>query len=1650
MADAGVMCDGCHLLVGSCVETLQCGHYLCDACSCRLELLDTICPLCERPETEDCEILSCSEDFTFEADCPVQLLEKERLSTPCVSRPRGKDMSLSVSSVDGSLSNSSVNTGMSLDDAVGSNIKQLESENDVKHAAVSEKTICVDFKDNLYEMIDEALVIANETFGDINTAMQTLKKLDTRNKLIEDSVSDLIQEEFEKLSLALRSRKSNLLQELRSVSEIYTSDIANAVKKIEEQKKCLKTRVEFAEALKRSPLLTVYCDLNQLVADLKVNFKNECMVDTLKDQPDMRFNINSNRIIKIIKNLGSICSYSALECQLTPDVNTLSTNTESFHLNIKPVHSSAVAHIAEYKAKGLNDEQYQTDLGHIIKVENQMQTNHQLCSDPKHVDLQKSSLSSLKNNALLQSLSSPDVIIEEIIEDDQPYLSEPQSNFTDSYHDKRAHFKRVPFTEFNNGKPKKFKKSVKRMGTTAPFVQRNISRELVYLSHVVNPCDFYVHHLTQKKQIIMLERMLITLSHTTNQCCSTDILEVGEIIAFKSTERNAWCRGCITELIPLESKWIGQPFGPTKYRIEDISRVTIFLLDYGSSEIFVVTRFAVAHFMNTDPITICQTRVNDLYNILIKLSSTEEEHLKLMPPFAIHCSLDIVPQSSDGLWAREIKDHILKVVNNKCVVLKVFREEEKTLIVDLKKPFTNKISSDMPVSLRDALVFLELAKFPSKVSTALNNVGVTQYKNPLLPKKMTEILVIVCHMNDPSDFYLHVIGESEYVRIVDKVQEVYNSEEADDLKILCPVMGQACVAKYNSEDDQWYRAEVIGIPNPQETVIKYVDFGNVVRVNTTKLRQLKEEFLVLPQKAICCRLACIQPINDAPRWSLEACNLFEELTSYKRLKCTSIGVLLDNKLSVELFHVNPSTETSINSLLVKENVASFIPRTPGSNDQHLPLKEIWDPVTDLLPDTVEKCMDAFSLFEQKELDVLISHVISPSKIFVQWLSTESILKSLQVNLFERYESSKPEEDVQWQVDMQVAVQLQIDKKWRRGQIKNIITDKLVEVFCYDFGMEEVTDVINLRTLDETLKIYGTMCLECSLMDIKPAGGCENWTATACDFLCYYLSGATATVIIEDNASHWPFPVRILIKNEAGQLVDVSDHLIRKGLALRDRRFKKHDSLMDVNETTKLADNADVSVQEVISAPVSESDKTVTGEENIVPISEDPVVETTIDEPYLSPPLPNEKTFVAKVSYVAEDGTIHVIQQSLENELGMLMLDIQNSFKCLGLMAPYSWKKGEGCLIKGSDTMSYRGKVLEILGGDMIKVQYEDFGYTEKIPKCHLYPCVFNPSIPRFSIPCQLSDLLHVGECWQPDAIQFLKELLLDRIVSVHVVEPPQGPRGIASVYLYCGNASVSAILEKYSHCIPKDCEKKKKDAGFDVNSDVASYTETHFPQKKNWEIDFQEVLQTELETPLLPKYSLPSLPRPGELFTVKVTHLQTPNLVFISIDNGAGKSILNASGDCNHNSDFYPVESSLKRINNEADTLPCVTDFRTEMPCLAYYNDGLLHRARLQSIKSYDPVTCLVEFVDYGSTAVVEAYNLFQLPAFLIQYPAKAIKVKLAGFKPPKEDFETDRVPYCLEWSFKALYDMIDLVQGKTLSATFVVSHLQMQLKWCE
>lgn len=52
-----------------------------------------------------------------------------------------------------------------------------------------------------------------------------------------------------------------------------------------------------------------------------------------------------------------------------------------------------------------------------------------------------------------------------------------------------------------------------------------------------------------------------------------------------------WCRGTITDLIPMESKNEGKLRGSAKYKVCEIAVMKVFMIDFGNSEVFVVSRY---------------------------------------------------------------------------------------------------------------------------------------------------------------------------------------------------------------------------------------------------------------------------------------------------------------------------------------------------------------------------------------------------------------------------------------------------------------------------------------------------------------------------------------------------------------------------------------------------------------------------------------------------------------------------------------------------------------------------------------------------------------------------------------------------------------------------------------------------------------------------------------------------------------------------------------------------------------------------------------------------------------------------------------------------------------------------------------------------
>lgn len=67
---------------------------------------------------------------------------------------------------------------------------------------------------------------------------------------------------------------------------------------------------------------------------------------------------------------------------------------------------------------------------------------------------------------------------------------------------------------------------------------------------------------------------------------------VGARTFIKSEETGMWCRGTITELIPVESKRRRKKLcGPIRYKVCDVALLEVFLIDFGSSVVLIFSGY---------------------------------------------------------------------------------------------------------------------------------------------------------------------------------------------------------------------------------------------------------------------------------------------------------------------------------------------------------------------------------------------------------------------------------------------------------------------------------------------------------------------------------------------------------------------------------------------------------------------------------------------------------------------------------------------------------------------------------------------------------------------------------------------------------------------------------------------------------------------------------------------------------------------------------------------------------------------------------------------------------------------------------------------------------------------------------------------------
>ncbi|XP_072541367.1 RING finger protein 17 [Salminus brasiliensis] len=1190
---------------------------------------------------------------------------------------------------------------------------------------------------------------------------------------------------------------------------------------------------------------------------------------------------------------------------------------------------------------------------------------------------------------------SPNVIIEEIIEE----LDSGAERDGMVLEAKRTQRQKV---QRRNRKALQYRGSVP---------QYKALQEWVVLTHVINPTHFYVRLVSEHNAgVVLTKKVNRACSEEHSRFTHGDEIKTGTLVFVRwnddwrrATVCELYQKGCL-ECVPQCSA-------------AEIARLQVFFQDYGFSKGFTFSDDGDLRGLN---------------ECLRKADIAAQAELHCWAPQAIKCSLrDIIPSDLVKGWSREAREEMRRVIGSSAVEMHVFREDQDTLLVDLKKASVD----DTLLSLREHLVFMELARFYSPQVTPSGSKPL-QFYPPVYPKLNTELHAVVSHVNTPSDFYIQLVDTMEFLLLNSKLQDCYGPPGSQsELQIYCPCMGQACVALYDKKD--WCRAEVTGFPGGRMVEVRYVDFGNRKTLSVNDLRQIKDEFFALPAMALWCSLVDVLSVGDT--WSEESIEVFRKMTE-QNLVTVVVTKLVPHSavLPVCLYEVSKRfTEppVSIGEILVRKRLASLVTKPVQLEEPPLLDAAVWDPpLTEELvcPDEQSPPIDEPSELQAnltlptclKDLRVRVTHVTSPGHICVQLLQFDNQLKRVHDLLKSEYLKSDLQE-VDWKVEMSCAAN--VNGVWERGKVCSVSSSNVSEVLRCDFGNTVKLHISNLRPL--LPELVGSLLLDCCLSDIRPAGGRATWTATACDFISYYLTGATAVMTIKDPSAR-PVPVSLFCPNRSGQDVSIADFLISEGLALRERSIRVPPAPKPAPVVCEepSAGSGDALLMQDKCVPALEEVQTEIQNETPVPSRScpprpaprtTPPPEKVKTQAYQPPELPPCGHTRMSISAVSDDGVIYAMTPQAECEFERLKESLQQHIKTLPRQRHYNWKSVLGCAVMGSDMLWYRGQVQEVIGGH-VKVRYVDQGIVENIPVCHVYPVVLCESVPQLSVPCQLNGVIPVGGSWQWDAVALMKELLLGRSVNVQIMELPENPRGSVTVEIILDGMALSRIMVYHQHATIDPLSSSPED--YVVKPPV--------PDLDDWDLNTEGL--EELQT-ILGVYTNPVLPDKGKQFRVTVKHLRTPNEVFLSLLDTPGSDQKQES-----------LQEALNRVNMDTDCLPQLTDFPIEGPCLAEYSDGKYYRAKLLGFAEFNPsIKILVRHVDFGSDDILPPSKLRRLPLSLLHFPCEAVCVRLAGFKPPRVCLAVERISYRPEWSMRSMLDMIDLLHGN-LSA--VVTGVEPQL----
>uniref|UniRef100_A0A3P9MK51 Tudor domain-containing protein 1 n=1 Tax=Oryzias latipes TaxID=8090 RepID=A0A3P9MK51_ORYLA len=830
----------------------------------------------------------------------------------------------------------------------------------------------------------------------------------------------------------------------------------------------------------------------------------------------------------------------------------------------------------------------------------------------------------------------------------------------------------------------------------------------------------------------------------------------------------------------------------------------------------------------------------------------------------------------------------------------------------------------------------------------LKDLNATKYT------KGTEIQGAVVEFNSPGRFFFLPEDPKVMEALMSITAELQKKPSSTVGTPYVPCVGEVCSVQFSS-DLNWYRGLIQTLAADQKTAhVLYIDYGNAENVPVERIKPLNIATKPYCPCAMECQIAGVVPIVDS--WSTECCMTVRQLLGGKTLTIKLVDTLKNGR--VHTVDIQLSIGKQLSTFLLEQGYAFAEAAAVGS----APAKKDPSALLEASMENFKRCCEGKDINEWAQppepltltigdrFSVVVSHFQSPTDFIVQKVENAGVIQDLQLKLREHCSRVETQQDFRPAPGTVCCAQFSEDKQWYRAQVLAYSTEKSVCVGYIDFGNSEEVDLNHLRPISPALLALPKQAISCILAGVQPVE--DSWSEECISTMLRMI--ANKTVNVEIQSAHKGKALVAIIEGEGYSEINVAELLISANYAAP----ADSNTLQQTEETT-------ASAEPPASPPVCE-----------------PLVWSCVE-------LPSDgQTVVLSTSAVTSPAEFYCCVGPTSDGQVLMELGVQLKQHCQSDSTYFVPKVGEPCCVKFSgDGKWYRAMVKELLG-DVVKVNFVDFGHNMIVGKGCLRS--ITPKLlklPFQAVRCWLAGVKPPGSEWSSEALLWFQNLvdgvqLLARVVSVsqqgYGVELESGGQSVAAALISQQFAKPSGNLCKDP--VRSPTTKQEDLRGGDpsqaltrASNDTQAVCEDGKSEEEPSEVaTFSSAWKT-AELPL------------NQTFQPCVAAVINPTLFYLlhpiqNVDQQKLQEVM--------------LELALHCSNYQSSSSVDSRPVPGAACCAQFSVDKIWYRAIILEVGEAE---MSVVYADYGNSEKVPVSQILPIPTRLLQLPFKIIRCTLAG-----------------------------------------------------